>query len=177
MTHHQRNIPLAAAMIAGLLLAPQVHAANGEWTTAASACVPDEGSFGAYNLEQARFEFLGGAVGQIVARCNITDPGDVGNGSAVWNRMTITYDDPDGFFSEYRVRVQLRLVRDTNGTSQTITTFDSNLVADSNPEVHPFAHAFDFVRNAYYLTIIVDRVNAQANPRIMRVRLWQAPPG
>jgi hypothetical protein len=177
MAHHQRNISLGAAMLAVLLLAPQVHAANGEWTTAVSACVPDEDSIGAANLEQARFEFVGGVTGQIVARCNITDPGDFGNGqgSPDWDRMTITYDDPDGFFSQYRVRVQLRSVRDTNGASSTITTFDSNAVSDSNPEVHPFSHTFDFVRNAYYLTIIVDRAITQANPRIMRVRLWTAP--
>jgi hypothetical protein len=158
------------AVLAILFLAPQAHAQ--EWTTAASPCVPDEDSAGSYNLEQARFEFLGAATGQIVARCNITNPRDDAAGPP-WGCMSITYDDPDGFFSQYRVRVQLRLVRDTDGASQTVTTFDSNLVADSNPEIHCFSHNFNFVRNAYYLTLILDRVNALENPRIMRVRLFQ----
>ena len=175
MTRHRRTISAALALFGGLFLAPPGYAADGEWTTVASACVVDEDSLASASLEQARFEFLGAAVGQIVARCNITDPNDVGG--AVWNRMTITYDDPDGFFSQYRVRVQLRRARDTDGQSTTITTFDSNLVADSNPEVHAFNHNFDFVRNAYYLTLILDRVDALQLPRIMRIRLWQAPPG
>jgi hypothetical protein len=169
---------MAIAMFAGLFMAQRVNAANGEWTTVASACVPDESSDGMHNLEQARFEFLGASTGQIVARCNITDPHDLGNVfSPPWNCMSITYDDPDGFFSQYRVRVQLRLARDTDGASQTITTFDSNLVADDNPEIHCFSHTFNFYRNAYYLTLILDRENAQANPRIMRVRLFQQLPG
>jgi hypothetical protein len=161
---------MAMAMLAILYMAPQAHAQ--EWTTAASPCVPDEDSAGSYNLEQARFEFLGAAVGQIVARCNITNPRD-DTANPGWNCMVITYDDPDGFLNPSRVRVQLRLARDTDGASGTITTFDSNLVADSNPEVHCFDHTFNFERNAYYLTLILDRVDPQSNPRIMRVRLFR----
>jgi hypothetical protein len=174
MSRFRLNTAIATVTLAILFMAPQAHAQ--EWTTAASPCVPDEDSAGSYNLEQARFEFLGAAIGQIVARCNITNPRDDA-ASPTWRCMSITYDDPDGFFSQYRVRVQLRLVRDTDGASQTITTFDSNLVADSNPEVHCFSHTFNFLRNAYYLTLILDRENAQANPRIMRVRLFSAQEG
>ena len=170
MSHYRINTAAAIVLLACLFMVPQAQAQ--EWTTAASACVPDEDSPGSYNLEQARFEFLGAAVGEIVARCNITNPLDALVGPP-WGCMSITYDDPDGFFNQYRVRVQLRLVRDTDGASQTITTFDSNLVADSNPEIHCFSHTFNFLRNAYYLTLILDRVNADANPRIMRVRLFQ----
>ena len=170
MSLHKLNTAITIALFVILFTAPQAQAQ--EWTTAASPCVPDEDSTGSYNLEQARFEFLGAAVGQIVARCNITNPKD----DVIpppWNCMSITYDDPDGFFGQYRVRVQLRLARDTDGASQTVTTFDSNLVADSNPEIHCFSHTFNFLRNAYYLTLILDRVNAMENPRIMRVRLFQ----
>ena len=85
--------------------------------------------------------------------------------------MSITYDDPDGFFAHVTASRPVRLARGTDGASRTITTFDSNLVADSNPEVHPFAHAFNFLSNAYYLTVLLDRESAQATPRIMRVRL------
>ena len=175
MTHTIRTTAAAMAILASVFVnVPHVSAAQAEWTTAASPCVPDESSEGLYNLEQARFEFAGMNTGQIVARCNITNPLDDAT-SPLWECMTITYDDPDGFFSQYRVRVQLRLVRDTDGASQTITTFDSNLVLDDNPEVHCFAHAFNFVRNAYYLTLILDRLDAHANPRIMRVRLHNSP--
>jgi hypothetical protein len=171
MMNYVRNAAVAVTMLAALFLVPSADAGQGEWTTAASACVPDESSHGTYTLEQARFEFLGANTGEIVARCNITNPFDAVN--PLWDCMSITYDDPDGFFSQYRVRVQLRLARDTTGASQTITTFDSNLVADDNPELHCFAHDFNFLRNAYYLTVILDREDAQATPRIMRVRLFR----
>jgi hypothetical protein len=178
MTHRTRNRTVTIAMLTGLLfMVPQVQAADGEWTTVASACVPDESSDGLYNLEQARFEFRGASTGQIVARCNITDPHDWLNvSSPPWNCMDITYDDPDGSSNRYRVRVQLRGARDTDGASGTVTTFDSNVVVDSNPETHCFDHAFDFYNNAYYLTLILDRANADANPRIMRVRLYHGRP-
>src|SRR4051812_18045472 len=106
---------------------PSAHAVDGEWTTVTSACIPDEASAGIYQLEQARFEFLGASTGQIVARCNITDPADFSEGNPGWSRMDVTYDDPDGFFSNSRVRVQLRRVHETTGASSTIATFDSNL--------------------------------------------------
>jgi hypothetical protein len=171
-----RNV-LAAIVLASSVV-PQAHAANGEWTTVASACVPDESSDGRYALEQARFEFRGASTGEIVARCNITDPHDWLNlSSPTWSCMQITYDDPDGFLSQYRVRVQLRRAQATDGASQTITTFDSNVVADSNPEPHCFDHNFNFFDNAYYLTLILNRSAAQANPRLMRVRLLFGQPG
>lgn len=173
MTRNTRNATAMALLVVSFLVPPPtVSAAPAEWTTAASPCVPDEASDGIYNLEQARFEFLGANVGQIVARCNITNPLDVGN--PAWDCMSITYDDPDGMQVQSRVRVQLRLARDTDGASSTITTFDSNVVVDSNPEVHCFDHSFNFQRNAYYLTLILDRQNALLAPRIMRVRLFQA---
>jgi hypothetical protein len=175
---HYATTTIVASLLATLIVIPSAHAAPAEWTTAASACVPDESSEDRYNLEQARFEFRAANIGQIVARCNITNPLDSlppEPFNPLWNCMLITYDDPDGFFAQYRVQVQLRLTRDTNGASTTITTFDSNLVADSNPEPHCFKgrHNFNFLRNAYYLTLILDRENAEAMPRIMRVRLYE----
>lgn len=180
MKHYMTATTVVASLLAMLIVIPSAHAAPPEWTTAASTCVPDESSDGSYIFEQARFEFRAASLGQIVARCNITNPLDGLNGDPVnpsWNCMSITYDDPDGFFAQYRVRVQLRLASGIDGASSTITTFDSNLVADSNPEVHGFVHAFNFPRNAYYLTVILDRANAMATPRIMRVRLFQCQEG
>ncbi|MGH8611226.1 MAG: hypothetical protein ACREYF_04030 [Gammaproteobacteria bacterium] len=164
------------------MLIPQVHAANGEWTTVASTCVPDEASVGRYQFEQARFEFSGANTGQIVSRCNITDPADLLNDNPIWDRMDVTYDDPDGFFAGSRVRVQLRRVHETTGASATFATFDSNAFPPGQQLktiafVHPDDDEFDFYNYAYYLTIIVDRNSANAVPRIERVRLYLAPEG
>jgi len=153
---------------------PSAHAADGEWTTVASACVPDEDSVGIYQFEQARFEFSGASTDQIVARCNITDPADLSGGNPGWSRMDVTYNDPDGFFSNSRVRVQLRRVHETTGASSTIATFDSNLFGIGQQlQFLDFAHAFNFRDYAYYLTILLDRTNASVGTtRIERVRLW-----
>ena len=158
---------------------PSAHAVDGEWTTVASACIPDEASAGIYQFEQARFEFLGASTGQIVARCNITDQADFSEGNTGWSRMDVTYDDPDGFFNNSRVRVQLRRVHETTGASSTIATFDSNLFGVGQQlQSLNFAHAFNFGDYAYYLTILLDRTNASVGTtRIERVRLYIPPVG
>jgi hypothetical protein len=155
------------------------HAADGEWTTVAAACVPDEDSVGLYQFEQARFEFSGASTGQIVARCNITDPADLLGDNPSWGLMDVTYNDPDGFFNSSRVRVQLRRVHETTGASTTIATFDSNLFGIGQQlKTLNFNHAFNFVDYAYYLTIILDRTDATVGTtRIERVRLYTPPVG
>jgi len=181
--HHRNTLSYRASLLVLFALSfllfagPSAHAANGEWTTVASACVPDEDSAGLYQFEQARFEFSRASTGQIVARCNITDPADLFGGNPGWNRMDVTYNDPDGFFNNSRVRVQLRRVHKTTGASATIATFDSNLFGVGQQlETLSFNHAFNFVDYAYYLTLILDRTDATVGPtRIQRVRLYIAP--
>lgn len=175
-----REYFLALVALCFLSLAgPSAQAADGEWTTVASACVPDETSIGIYQFEQARFEFAGANTGQIVARCNITDPADLFGGNPIWNRMDVTYNDPDGYFNNSRVRVQLRRVHETTGMSTTLVTFDSNLFGPGQQlETLSFNHVFNFYDYAYYLTIIVDRTGAGSTgatvgtPQIQRVRLY-----
>jgi len=162
------------------LAGPSAHAADGEWTTVASACVPDEDSVGIYQFEQARFEFSGASTGQIVARCNITDPADLFGGNPIWSLIDVTYNDPNGCFSGSRVRVQLRRVHETTGASSTIVTFDSNSVCVAGQQLQTlnFNHAFNFYDYGYYLTLILDRTDASVGTtRIERVRLYRASPG
>jgi hypothetical protein len=176
---YRASLFILAALCFLLFAGPSAHAANGEWTTVASACVPDEDSVGIYQFEQARFEFSGASTGEIVARCNITDPADLFGGNPSWNRMDVTYNDPDGSLNSSRVRVQLRRVHETTGASATIATFDSNLFGIGQQlETLSFVHAFNFVDYAYYLTIILDRTNATVGTtRIQRVRLYTGPVG
>ena len=75
MTHRTRNRTVTIAMLTNLLfMVPQAHAADGEWTTVASACVPDESSNGLYNLEQARFEFRGARPGRSLPAATLPIP-------------------------------------------------------------------------------------------------------
>jgi hypothetical protein len=177
-----RKVPalLLAAGILSLAGAP-AYAVNGEWTTAASACVPDESAVGKFRAENASFEFTPAQFGSIGARCNITDPADLFSGQQpIWDGMLVTYNDPDGAGSGARVRVHLRrvaLVGSNNGVSSTISTFDSNLhPAGQQWQVQPFAHAFDFVNYAYYLSIVLDRASqTAATPRVEAIRFSRSP--
>lgn len=123
----------------------------------------------------ASFEFQLGDAGQIISRCNITDPHDFFNAvSPPWANMEVTYNDPDGMAAGNRVRVQLRRVHEVTGVSAILAVFDSNgFGAGQQLQFLPFFHVFNFTDFAYYIEIIVDRNNAATNNnvRIQRVRL------
>lgn len=162
-----------AAIFASVLMIPSVYAANGNWTTVASTCVPDEESQDIHMFRDASFEFQPGDFGQIIARCNITDPHDTGNFvSPPWAAMDVTYNDPDGMAAGNRVRVLLRRAHEVTGVGPVLAVFDSNLFgAGQQLQSLAFAHAFNFTNFAYYIVIIVDRANAIMDPRIQRIRL------
>ena len=163
-----------AAMLASLFLVPQVHAANGQWTTVASACVPDESSAGKYVADGATVQFAAAQTGEIVLRCNITAPADFGNNmDPVWTNMEVTYVDSDGMAAGSRVLVMLRRAG-IGGITATIASavFDSNLFAAGPTNTDAFAHAFDFTNTAYFLEIRLSRNAANLATRILRVRLW-----
>ena len=46
MKHYVTTVAVVAALLAMLIVIPSAHAAPPEWTTAVSACVPDESSAG-----------------------------------------------------------------------------------------------------------------------------------
>lgn len=176
------NLPLfygfiISAACSMAFLASPAQAANGEWATVAAGCVPDEGNKTKHSFEQARFEFAATNIGEIVARCNITDPADLFEGNPIWDLMDVTYSDPDGAGNSARVRVQLRRVHETTGASSTLATFDSNgFAAGQQLRSLNFAHTFDFTNYAYYLTLILNRSSSNvATPRIQRVRLYKGP--
>src|SRR4026208_159032 len=81
------------AVLAGLLLVPHVHAANGKWTTVASACVPAP-TAGGYDWVGSSVFLPGPAT--VVLRCNVTAPPDFGNFvEPMWNTIEVTYRDSD----------------------------------------------------------------------------------
>ena len=94
-----------------------------------------------------------------------------------WGLMEVTYDDPDGFFSESQVVATLRRVDKFTGDSFLLATFDSNTQAPGQQvKTISFNHNFNFANNGYYVGISVKRTNTSRVPRIQRVRLL-IPPG
>lgn len=165
-------VPLAAV---GLMISRPARA--GEWTTVATACVPDETTVGKFEFEFGRVMFMGANTGEIGFRCNVSNPQDLG-GNPGWDRMEISYEDTDNFFSGAEVVVTLRRVDKFTGLSFELAKFSSNGKGlGQQLELEPFVHAFNFANNAYYVGISLKRTNNTQNPKIQRVRLFKAPPG
>ena len=150
----------------------------GDWSTAASTCAVDETSAGKYQTNNGELRFLAAGTGQIIARCNITNPLDTSK-FPPWNSLQITYRDPDASAvntSANQVEIALRRVAYINGVSETITTFNSSVRPASQFAqwtLHPVNHAFDFYNYAYYLQIKLTRSTSVGNdPGVYRVRLW-----
>jgi hypothetical protein len=172
-THHG----LAALFL--LLACTPAWAQFGEWTTAASACMPDEAAIASYTNDSAASSIAAGITGDIVVRCNVSSPTDLGTPN--WNKMDVTFNDPDGPGTDKAVLVSLRRVHEDTGVSSTITTANSNTrPAGQQKLTHDVMHAFDFEHYAYYLQITIRRVQLDSDgngvpdpsPRIQRVRLY-----
>jgi hypothetical protein len=72
-------------LMALMLLQTTVLSAAGVWTTAASACTVDN-DIAKSTVAAAEFKFGPGFTGEIVARCNITNPLDSA-ANPQWNLM------------------------------------------------------------------------------------------
>jgi hypothetical protein len=168
-----KTIVLTTA-VAGLMFTSQARASD--WVAVATACVPDESSAGKYEFEFGRFGFLGNNTGEIALRCNVTSPEDLG--SPGWDRLEITYDDPDGFFSVSQVKVTLRRVDKFTGVSFELASFDSNgFVNGQQLKTIVINHNFNFANSGYYVGISAKRTNTTKAPKVQRVRLFVAPAG
>ena len=157
-----------AAMLTVLLLVPPVHAANGEWTTVASACVAAPSSAG--------YAWLGSAVSlpgpaTVVLRCNVTAPADFGNFmEPVWNTIEVTYRDSDGMANDSRVFVQLLRVGKGTGVTSVTGTFDSNAFAAGT--LNSATPGQPRLRELCTFSSAQLTAPRRGDTRIYRVRLW-----
>ena len=164
-----------AAVLAALTLTSQVHA--GDWVAVPSACVADEASAGKFEHELAAFQFTGDHTGTIDARCNVTNPQDsLLDPNPHWNRMEITYNEPDGSQVNSQVKIIVRRVDKFTGVAQVIATFDSN-TGTPGQQLRSIAinHTFNFRDYGYYIGIALKRENKFHQPRVQRVRLFHLP--
>lgn len=177
---------LLLAVALALPLSSPAFAADGEWTTVASACMPDESAIASYVNDGAASYIANGITGDIILRCNVTSPAEfVIDGTPDWNTLDITYNDPDGPGTDRAVIVSLRRVHEITGNSSTIMSFSSNIEAAGQQLISPaFMHTFNFEDYAYYIQITLRRVLLDGNgdgvpdssPRIQRLRLWTDTP-
>lgn len=164
---------IAVLTFAGMFSAAQA----GEWTCVGSTFTPDEASpataaaTGLTAMNMGRLLFNNANVGTIEARCNITNPNDAGANPG-WGHLEITHLDPDGMGNATQVLIQLMEVNKATGNTAVITTYDSNNFNAVVLNVHGFAYNWNFVNFAYYVNVKITRQNANMNPWLARVRLF-----
>ena len=107
-----------ALLLSGLLLsASSTPKANfTAWSHVGSACPVDETSLGKYDAHVHVLKFKESATGDIFARCNIDALESISGGDAL--ALEVTYTDPDGPGTTYRVRALLRRVRRSDGANR-----------------------------------------------------------
>ena len=170
-----------ATVIAGILtaLAASVPAKAQVFTAVASACVMDESSLSRYETSGGRIRLKGSSTGEIVTRCNVTNPIDAGF-NPFFNTLELVFRDPDARASASHVSAILwRVSNSTGGITQIGGTLDSNVVgsavATQNAQTRSIAipAAFNFYDYAYYVEVRISRTNANLAPDFSLVRLYQ----
>ena len=160
----------------GLLMRPSQmahasHLSEGVWAHAVNACAIDEADLSKYAFNLYKLSHKPGIVGKITARCNIENLPITPSGDAP--AFLVTYLDPDGPGTAYRVLARLQQITNS-GSAFTVATVDSNEFPASTSfqtQSAIFSHDFDFYNNAYYVEVIVQRTNNAQAPAAAIVRI------
>lgn len=143
------------------------------WTAVASTAAIDESSLGKYSTSGGILSFKSGQAGTIQARINVLEGDWTYIGEAT--TLQVTFYDPDGTGTRYRVEVALYRCLMTNGASYLIRSINSNSYAKTSgyqTRTVWFQHSFDFLNNAYYIQITLYRYYLTYSPLVSRVALW-----
>jgi hypothetical protein len=170
-----KSIIVATGPITSLLIS--VPAQAQVFTAVAPACAIDSASTAKYETSAGRLRFSGNNIGEIVARCNVTNPMDLG-GNPGFTVLEAVFRDTDARAADTRVQVKLwRVSNSTGGVFQIGDTLDSNvhgnLAVTPGSQMHHIAipGQFDFYRYAYFIEIRIKRTNASQGPDVSLVRL------
>jgi hypothetical protein len=196
----QTILGAAVTMAIGGFAAP-VHAQS-PWSALVGTCASTDNNFfsgtPSVNLPVARFITPGGSLtfnrfhqGYIAVLCTVDNPRD--NVTQPWNRLHVTYRDPDGLRTidgyglDYQVYVELVRMSKTSGALFQVARFDSNLQCQQTPTTScygdnavkrfavTFNHTFDFNNYAYAVYARLYRGNVSFLPQVYQVRMQAAP--
>ncbi len=156
---------VASAAPAGAVVRP--------WSAVASTCAPDNDTIGHYELSpfEGWVAFAAGAIGSIHFTCNVTTPIDAFPREPDWNRLLLTFSDPDAMGS-----VQARLYRKhlTTGLVSLMATANSRNVSGIRAVMVPVV-GFDFDRYAYFVHVILQRTSSNSSQGFHLVGLRSVP--
>jgi hypothetical protein len=155
-----------------LTIANNAHAAD--WATVASACRPDTSQSAQHAFDGASAGFQIGSGGRVELSCTIVNPSDT-NSNPGWNRLELTFSDPDGpsLGSEISITLMQSEISTGNGGGNWVFRSRESTVQGQQLYVKSFSHAFDFLRYQYALLIRIERTSTTLNPRIQRLRLYK----
>ncbi|MEW6367846.1 MAG: hypothetical protein AB1714_24720 [Acidobacteriota bacterium] len=144
------------------------------WTHIGAACVVDELDVNDYEVAYEEIYFKAGVTGSIQARCNVTNPDDQGD-NPVWDRLGVTFKDPDATGTGARIQAVLKKVTRSTGTSSTVATFDSNRFAGTGWQFQAtgVSHTWDFWNYYYYVDIVLSRTSSSLDVRLSGVMLYK----
>jgi hypothetical protein len=154
------------------------HQSKGVWANAVSGCAIDAEHIGNASTAPNRLQHQAGAIGGIVARCNVENLPLVVPGTGEANTLQLVFRDPDGPGSAYVVFAQLQQLTNTGNifTLAQVNSGDSTATMAFQTVSAAFTHDFNFNRNAYFVEIIVVRHDTAKFPGAATVRLLRSGP-
>ena len=140
------------------------------WSAVGSTAAPDDDApYTRYEVYASGgyIEFKTNITGDNYFTCNVTTPIDSYPGEPDWNRMYLTFKDPD---ANGYVQATLYRKRLTNGAVSALATVTSTDGAGVR-EAYVTVSGFDFDTYAYFVRIRMNRTNASSDQEFHIVRL------
>lgn len=161
-----RLVPLVLAL---LLLPLSLSAQTGTWTAVASSGDIDEASLGLFAVNGALLQHAAGAVGQVVARYNVTNTyGGAASDVPPWHTLELGYFDGA---AASQVTATLFQVNPCTGASQILCIITSVDNAAPTCLTCNF-NQVNFGAFLYYVEVVVQRANNVPNPSARTLRIF-----
>jgi hypothetical protein len=140
------------------------------WSAVGSTAAPDDDApYTRYEVYASGgyIEFKTNITGDNYFTCNVTTPIDSYPGEPDWNRMYLTFKDPDANGYVQATLYRKRLTTGAVGTLATVTSTDGAGVREEYVTVS----GFDFDKYAYFVRIRMNRTSASSDQEFHLVRL------
>jgi hypothetical protein len=140
------------------------------WSAVGSTCAPDDDApYTRYEVQVSSgyIEFKTNIKGDNYFTCNVTTPIDSYPDEPDWNRMYLTFKDPDANGYVEAKLYKKNLATGAVGTVATVTSTDGAGVREEWVSVS----GFDFDKYAYFVRIRMHRTNTSSDQEFHIVRL------
>lgn len=162
--------PLVLVVLALLLLPLSLSAQTGTWTAVASSGDIDEASLGLFAVNGAFLNHAPGAVGDVVARYNVTNTyGGVASDQPPWHTLELGYLDQTAGCT---VSATLYEVAPCTGISEPLCVINSVDNAAPICMICQFNQQLNFAAFLYFVEVHVTKVAAGVNCSARTLRIY-----